>query len=657
MNAAGKTADRILNSRQKSAGVSSTSRKRIDKVKKMLAGPLFLCLSGCSVSPRPTAPIPVSSNSCRPEALLPGLYVSPNGDDANPGTAELPLATIGAALALVRRQSNKPVVYLRGGTYELQSPLVLTAEDSGLSLQGVSCETAIVSGGHSITGWKKVSDQIWQASTSFLFHQMFVDGQRLERARTRGFMQVDGLVNNAYPISFKFHSGDLSPRWAGAEIVLLQTWGEDRLPIETVDTNTLTVTLRNSMVPWMLEANARYYVESASDLVRFPGQWYLDEQKHVVSYMPRPGEDPSKQQITGSNLERLVTVNGASNLTFSGLTFSYTDWKISDKGYVNRQTGFDLRAAIEGEAAQGVQMTNNRFEHLGENVAHFFGGSQHIVFDKNQSSDIGGGGVWLGDGCTDIAANPNAALAGIPDCDWYATPTADNEITRNVVRDIGQVFPASAGIGILQSSNNRVCSNEVFNTYQTAISVGWTWGYGRSLAHDNLIAFNHVHDIGRGMLSDMGGIYTLGVQPGTVVRNNLIHDVTAYLYGGRGLYQDEGSSHILTESNIVYRAHSGSFVHNSDGEDNVVRNNLLALADSSGQLEFAVSPPLTREPQPYSVFLDKNTFYWSSGPLMIGDWSTSQFGTNVAINTRQDLNHLIQASAIQTTSGGNPCNN
>jgi len=600
----------------------------------------------------------VSPNSCHQEAsLAPGIYVAPNGNDANPGTAELPLATIAAAQALVRGENPKPVVYLRGGTYELQSPLVLTAEDSGLSLQGLACETAIVSGGHSITGWRKASDQIWEASASFSFHQMFVEGQRMERARTKGFLHVDGLVNTADPISFKFHAGDISPNWAGAEIVLLQTWGEDRLPIKKVDTNTLTVTLANSMVPWMVEANARYYVESAPDLVRYPGQWYLDEQRHVVCYMPRPGEDPSKDRITGTNLGTLVAMKGASNVVFSGLTFSYTDWKIPDIGYVNRQTAFDLKAAIEGEAVQNLQMTNNRFEHLGENVAHFVGGSQNILFDKNEVSDIGGGGVWFGEGCTDVASNPNAALAGFTDCDWYSTPTAQNEITGNTIHDIGQVFPASAGIGILQSSNNKVCSNEVFNTYQTAISVGWTWSYGRSLAHDNLIAFNHVHDIGRGMLSDVGGVYTLGVQPGTVVRNNLIHDVTAFLYGGRGLYQDDGSSHILTESNIVYRAHSASFVHNSDGEDNVVRNNLLALADGSGQLEFADSPPLARPPQPYSVLLDKNTFYWSSGPLLIGDWSTSQFGTNVTINTQQDLNQLIQASGIQTISGGNPCNN
>ena len=124
-----------------------------------LVGSLVICLYGCSVSPPPVAPIAVSLNSCQRETLAPGIYVAPNGDDANPGTAELPLATIEAARALFRGENPKAVVYLRGGTYELQSPLILTAEDSGLSLQGVPCETAIVSGGHSITGWQKVSDQ------------------------------------------------------------------------------------------------------------------------------------------------------------------------------------------------------------------------------------------------------------------------------------------------------------------------------------------------------------------------------------------------------------------------------------------------------------------------------------------------------------------
>ena len=101
------------------------------------------------------------------------------------------------------------------------------------------------------------------------------------------------------------------------------------------------------------------------------------------------------------------------------------------------------------------------------------------------------------------------------------------------------------------------------------------WGYQRSASHDNLIAFNHIHNIGQGLLSDMGGIYTLGVQPGTVIRNNLIHDVRSAHYGGWCIYPDEGSSHLLIENNICYHADREPF-HQHYGRENLVLNNIFA---------------------------------------------------------------------------------
>ena len=63
---------------------------------------------------------------------------------------------------------------------------------------------------------------------------------------------------------------------------------------------------------------------------------------------------------------------------------------------------------------------------------------------------------------------------------------------------------------------------------------------------------NHIHDIGKTLLSDMGGIYTLGHQEGTVIRGNRIHNIEMDSYGGWGVYLDEGSSDILVEDNIAY---------------------------------------------------------------------------------------------------------
>jgi len=59
-------------------------------------------------------------------------------------------------------------------------------------------------------------------------------------------------------------------------------------------------------------------------------------------------------------------------------------------------------------------------------------------------------------------------------------------------------------------------------------------------------------------LADGGGIYTLGFQPGTVLRGNLIHDVhrSAYAHGGapnNGFFIDEGSKGFRFESNVVHR--------------------------------------------------------------------------------------------------------
>src|SRR6185369_16794943 len=142
------------------------------------------------------------------------------------------------------------------------------------------------------------------------------------------------------------------------------------------------------------------------------------------------------------------------------------------------------------------------------------------------------------------------------------------------------IYAQAVGLLILQSATNRVAYNHIHDLFYTAISVGWTWGYQANPCRENVIEFNHLQNIGQGLLSDMGGIYTLGPQPGTIIRNNLIHEVDAFTYGGWGLYTDEGSSGIILEKNVVYHCKSGGF-HQHYGKENVVRNNIFAFNTES----------------------------------------------------------------------------
>ena len=106
-----------------------------------------------------------------------------------------------------------------------------------------------------------------------------------------------------------------------------------------------------------------------------------------------------------------------------------------------------------------------------------------------------------------------------------ANPAGEIAFTDNEITNYGRIHAAACGVLVMHSGRNRVAHNHIHDGYYTGISVGWTWGYRESPAKENIIEFNHVHTIGQGMLSDMGGIYTLGPQPGTVVRGNYFHDV------------------------------------------------------------------------------------------------------------------------------------
>ena len=118
--------------------------------------------------------------------------------------------------------------------------------------------------------------------------------------------------------------------------------------------------------------------------------------------------------------------------------------------------------------------------------------------------------------------------------------SATLSISSCEIRACGRVFYSAVGVLIGNSGANKVIHNHIHDIRYSGISVSWHSGYEACHNQGKVIEYNHIHDIGAGYLSDMGGIYTLGPQQGTRLRYNHIHDVRSRTYGGWGIYTDEG---------------------------------------------------------------------------------------------------------------------
>lgn len=625
------------------------------------------------------------------EAVAADLYVAADGNDNNAGTIAVPFRTLAKAQAQVRTllpSASGPInVWVRGGTYYLNSALTFGPSDSGTSTTPVTYsnyngEKVVISGGFKVTsGWSTCTGNIMKTNigANKVVDLLFLDGAQQIMARYPDFdsskVYLDGYASDAI-------SPDQTARWANPSTCYIRAlhssmWGGNDYKITGKDAG------NNVQYTWVGDNNrgsgmhgTYRMVENIFEELDAPGEWFYNKITGDLYFYPPSGTNPDGATIESAFLEELIKVVGNSSgkvkyLTFSGFHFTHVKRTLFSRTYEGLLRG-DWAVARAGtvyiQDAENIAVKNCKFDQVGGNGVFISGYNRDHLIDNNEFIDTGATCVQvvgLMSACrhsstwsnhhTDIADTTAGPLTG----DHPKNIT----ISNNYMCNMGRFEKQSAGVNISMSESVSVRRNTIHRSPRSGININdGTFG-------GHIIEYNDVFDCVResgdhGPFNSWGRDrfwsylgYDINGNNGaakypyrqldawktTVIRNNRFHYSSVHEWG---IDLDDGSSNYQIYNNLClntgFKLREGfdRHVYNNiivneranihctyeDAYNNIERNVII----NGTPIAFANSNT-SREVTGHSHF-DYN-IYWNNGESVSlpSDWKASGFDVHSII--------------------------
>ena len=597
------------------------------------------------------------------------LVISPEGNDENPGTENAPLKTLEEAKNRLNKLPSDVAVtvWFRGGEYRFEESLIFGSDDkSNVTYRSFPEEDVTFTGGRAIDTWENTVINGVHALVSDVdiekdgyFKSLFKGERRLPLSKypKEGafsvksvdekdiIAKVDVWENYGAFYADKNDVGNFS-NLSDVYISVQHYWYDEMLPISSVDLSSGRVELKKPS-SLTLRVNDNFIFENVREKLSLPGEWYLDRAEEKLYYIPEDGDTAENTVLYTGATEKLIEISDIDGISFQGIKFTKTDWSMADGTWTGTpqtengaehplqknieykpnfpQAAYDQPAAIEVKDSKNISFINCEFTNLSNSAVLMGANVTDSSIESCEFENIGANAVQIKGNYSIPATTKNIRVY---DC----------RISR-----YGRIFNGAIGVALIHASDCEIAHNEIHDGWYTGISVGWMWGYAENPTNAINVSNNLIYNIGNGWLSDMGGIYTLGIQPDTVISGNIIYNVGCYGgasgYGGWGIYLDEGSSGILVENNLAYDCSSQCF-HQHYGKDNMIRNNIFAFG-GDGIMR------ITRKEDHNSLFFKNNILYGDDVPMYYSTTEKNWFTDDS--NVYWDLKHKGNVYSDEST--------
>ncbi len=503
------------------------------------------------------------------------FFVSPHGNDSNPGTKTRPFKTLDAARNAMRKteQDGEISVWLRKGVYELDKALQLTAEDCGKTGKPVIYrayrrEEVRISGGRRVTGFKPVTDEkilnrlvpgargnVYKANLANAGIEeygkpsgggleLFFNDKPMTPARwpNEGFVKIAGLVEPGTKNvrgrkgskTGKFmYSGDRPKRWAQESDIWVHgywfwDWSDQRHKVESIDTKKRIISVEPPYHRYGYRKGQWFYAMNILAELDTPGEWYLDRDAGILYlWPPKPIE---KGRAVVSVSDTLINMKNVSNVVIEGIIL---------------------------EACRGTAVIMNNCDNtkVAGCVLRNFGGVAVQVTRGRGNSVVSCDIYGTGAGGISLRGGDRTSLTP-------ANHLAENNHIHHYGRWTRMYTPAISLSGV----GNRAAHNLIHDAPHMAIGFS---------GNDHIIEFNEIHDVCLES-NDAGAMYAgrNWTMRGTVIRHNYLYDITGFEDRGCvGVYLDDMYCGTKIYGNIFRRVTRAAFI--GGGRDCRIENNIF----------------------------------------------------------------------------------